>query len=178
MKKIKTDVLSLCFPSRLAHAYTHKAFFRLKSRTTLSLERYQLVSFRKKDAKIGIGKGDVRLTLLWLRTSLFLGQAWLRLSSTCALVSRFSERVKFTKSLSFLFYDTSQPYLPFHSSCHLLLSLSRLGSRRLEKKSLYFLFFEGRPALPKVYPTLFIECSNPALPLVINPTFESEGSLT
>lgn len=27
MKKINTDMLSLCFPSRLAHAYTHKAFF-------------------------------------------------------------------------------------------------------------------------------------------------------
>lgn len=73
MKKINTDMLSLCFPSRLAHAYTHKAFFRLKSRTTLSLERYQLVSFRKKDAKIGIGKGFLNLTPLWLRTILRSG---------------------------------------------------------------------------------------------------------
>jgi hypothetical protein len=58
-------------------------FFPADSYTTVlfSIEEWdhtlpgkQFVSFRKKDAKIGIGKVDVCLTLLWLRTSLFLDQ--------------------------------------------------------------------------------------------------------
>ena len=51
---------------------TRPSFFSIEESD--SLEKQHLVSFRKKDAKIGIGKGK-NLILLWLRTSLFLGQA-------------------------------------------------------------------------------------------------------